>query len=164
MDAVIRHANNGGYVFGICNGFQILCEAGLLPGVLMANNNQKYISKNIHLRVETDQRLLTHSLDPGAVLTMPVAHGEGRYYCDDETLAELQQNDQILFRYCNIDGEVNDSSNLNGSIDHIAGICNREGNVFGMMPHPERASESIVGLEGGRVLFENLFKIPVQHA
>jgi len=164
MDAVIRHAREGGYVFGICNGFQILCEAGLLPGVLLANQNQKYISKNIHLRVETDQRLLTHSLDPGTVLTMPVAHGEGRYYCDEQTLEELKQNDQILFRYCNSDGSVDESSNLNGSIDHIAGICNKEGNVFGMMPHPERASESIVGLEDGRVLFENLFKIPVLQA
>lgn len=161
MDAVIAHADRGGYVFGICNGFQILCESGLLPGVLLTNENQKYISKNIHLRVETNQSLLTHSLDTGVVLTMPMAHGEGRYFCDDKTLADLQSNDQILFRYCNSIGKIDDFSNMNGSIDHIAGICNKDGNVFGMMPHPERASEAIVGLEEGRILFENLLKIPV---
>ena len=162
MDAVIRHAQDGGYVFGICNGFQILCEAGLLPGALLANKNQKYISKNIHMRVETNKRLLTDSLSEGSVLTMPVAHGEGRYFCNAETLAELQQNDQILFRYCNENGEVDDSANINGSIDNIAGICNRDGNVFGMMPHPERASELIVGRNDGRILFENLFKFSKQ--
>lgn len=162
MDAVIRHAENGGYVYGICNGFQVLCEAGLLPGALLANKNQKYISRNIHLRVETNKRLLTHSLDQGSILTMPVAHGEGRYFCDEETLNGLKANDQILFRYCNEDGAITDGANLNGSSDNIAGICNEKGNVFGMMPHPERASESIVGLEDGRILFENLFKIPVK--
>lgn len=161
MDAVIEHANKGGLVFGICNGFQILCESGLLPGALLSNKNQKYISKNVHLRVETNGRLLTQSLEPGTVLTMPIAHGEGRYYCDEETLKELQENDQILFRYSNPAAEVNESTNLNGSLDHIAGICNKEGNVFGMMPHPERAAESVVGLEDGRILFENLLKIPV---
>lgn len=158
MDAVKEHAQEGGYVFGICNGFQILCEAGLLPGVLLANKNQKYISKNINLRVETTNRLLTHTLEKGEVLTMPMAHGEGRYYCDADTLSELQSNDQVLFRYSTSEGDVDDSTNLNGSLDHIAGICNSGGNVFGMMPHPERASESIVGREDGRVLFENLFK------
>lgn len=161
MDAVIAHANRGGLVFGICNGFQILCESGLLPGALLSNKNQKYISRNVHLRVETNGRLLTQSLEPGTVLTMPIAHGEGRYYCDEETLKELEENDQILFRYSNPAGEVNDSTNLNGSLDHIAGICNKDGNVFGMMPHPERAAESVVGLEDGRILFENLLKIPV---
>ena len=161
MDAVIAHAAKGGYVFGICNGFQILCESGLLPGALLSNQNQKYISKNIHLRVETNNRLLTSSLEPGSVLTMPMAHGEGRYYCDAQTLSDLKENDQILFRYCTLDGVVDDANILNGSVEHIAGICNKEGNVFGMMPHPERASESVVGLEDGRILFENLLKIPV---
>lgn len=162
MEAVIKHANQGGYVFGICNGFQILCEAGLLPGVLLANENQKYISRNVHLRTETTNRLLTHSLQQGQVLTMPVAHGDGRYYCDEDTLADLKANDQILFRYCSENGTVDDTTNLNGSVDRIAGICNEAGNVFGMMPHPERASEAIVGLEDGRILFENLFKIPME--
>ncbi|MBY5959879.1 phosphoribosylformylglycinamidine synthase subunit PurQ [Membranicola marinus] len=162
MEAVIKHANQGGYVFGICNGFQILCEAGLLPGVLLANENQKYISRNVHLRTETTNRLLTHSLQQGQVLTMPVAHGDGRYYCDENTLADLKANDQILFRYCSENGTVDDTTNLNGSVDRIAGICNEAGNVFGMMPHPERASEAIVGLEDGRILFENLFKIPME--
>ncbi len=162
MEAVIKHANQGGYVFGICNGFQILCEAGLLPGVLLANENQKYISRNVHLRTETTNRLLTHSLQQGQVLTMPVAHGDGRYYCDEDTLADLKANDQILFRYCSENGTVDDTTNLNGSVDRIAGICNEAGNVFGMMPHPERASEAIVGLDDGRILFENLFKIPME--
>ena len=161
MDAVIGHANRGGLVFGICNGFQILCESGLLPGALLSNQNQKYISKNVHLRVETNDRLLTSTLEPGMVLTMPVAHGEGRYYCDQETLRELQDNDQVIFRYSNAAGEVNDSTNLNGSLDHIAGICNKAGNVFGMMPHPERAAESVVGLDDGLILFQNLLKTPV---
>lgn len=161
MDAVIGHANRGGLVFGICNGFQILCESGLLPGALLSNQNQKYISKNVHLRVETNDRLLTSTLEPGMVLTMPVAHGEGRYYCDQETLRELQDNDQVIFRYSNVAGEVNDSTNLNGSLDHIAGICNKAGNVFGMMPHPERAAESVVGLDDGLILFQNLLKTPV---
>ncbi len=161
MDAVIDHAQNGGYVFGICNGFQILCESGLLPGVLLANKSQRYISRNVSLRVETNSRLLTHSLEPGSVLTMPMAHGEGRYYCDDQTLKELQDNDQILFRYCSSSGTVNDLHNLNGSLENIAGICNKEGNVFGMMPHPERASEAVVGMEDGRILFENLLNIPI---
>lgn len=161
MDAVIGHANRGGLVFGICNGFQILCESGLLPGALLSNQNQKYISKNVHLRVETNDRLLTSSLEPGVVLTMPVAHGEGRYYCDQETLRELLDNDQVIFRYSNAAGEVNDSTNLNGSLDHIAGICNKAGNVFGMMPHPERAAESVVGLDDGLILFQNLLKTPV---
>src|SRR5690606_1583051 len=127
MDAIIAHAGQGGYVIGICNGFQILCESGLLPGVLLANKNQKYISKNIHLRVESNNRLLTHSLENGQVLTMPMAHGEGRFFCDDETLKGLEQNDQILFRYSDAEGNVNDEVNLNGSLKNIAGICNLTG-------------------------------------
>lgn len=164
MSAVIEHANNGGLVFGICNGFQILCESGLLPGVLLSNKSQRYISRNVHLRVETNRRLLTHSLEVGSILTMPMAHGDGRYYCDADTLKKLQENDQILFRYCNEDGDVQDIYTLNGSLDHIAGICNEAGNVFGMMPHPERASEAVVGLVEGLILFENLQKNTVMQS
>lgn len=156
MQSVIRHGEEGRLIFGICNGFQILCEAGLLPGVLLKNTSQKYISKNVHLRVETNQRILTRSTEFHDVLTMPVAHGDGRYHCDPETLEMLKKNDQILFRYSDPDGNVNDTTNINGSVENIAGICNTQGNVFGMMPHPERAAEDIVGLCDGKILFEGI--------
>lgn len=161
MSAVIEHANQGGFVFGICNGFQILCEAGLLPGALLKNTNQKYISKNVCLRVENQQTKLTSLCQPQEVLTMPVAHGDGRYYCDSETLANLKANQQILFTYCHPNGEVEEGSNINGSIENIAGICNENGNVFGMMPHPERAAEITVGLTDGQKLFKSLFAAEV---
>lgn len=156
MESVIRHGENGGLIFGICNGFQILCEAGLLPGVLLKNTNQKYISRNVDLRVETNQRVLTQKTSVHSILTMPVAHGDGRYYCDPQTLESLKANDQILFRYSNPQGQVDDSTNINGSIENIAGICNKNGNIFGMMPHPERAAEDIVGIDDGLILFEGL--------
>lgn len=156
MEEVIKFANAGGKVFGVCNGFQILCESHLLPGALLRNNNMKYVCKNVYLNTYTDKNLLTCKIDEGAVLKIPIAHGEGRYYCDDATLRQLYDNDQILFKYCDENGEINPESNPNGSLDNIAGICNSTKNVFGMMPHPERASEAALGNTDGRILFESL--------
>ena len=159
MQSVISFANNGGKVWGICNGFQILCESGLLPGALVRNRDQKFISKNIHLRVETTDSLITNKCSKGQVLKMPVAHAEGRYITDNQGLAELQANDQILFRYCNPHGELFSD---NGATDYIAGICNKDRNVFGMMPHPERASEAILGNTDGLVLFQSMYTSVLQ--
>ena len=159
MQSVISFANNGGKVWGICNGFQILCESGLLPGALVRNRDQKFISKNIHLRVETTDSLITNNCSKGQVLKMPIAHAEGRYITDNQGLAELQANDQILFRYCNPHGELFSD---NGATDYIAGICNKDRNVFGMMPHPERASEAILGNTDGLVLFQSMYTSVLQ--
>ena len=156
MQSVIDFANRGGYVFGICNGFQILCESGLLPGVLLRNKNQKFISRNIFLEAENADTALTHTIPLGKPLQMPIAHADGRYFIDAEGLEKLKQNKQILFRYCDAEGVVGDESNVNGSIDGIAGICNEGRNVFGMMPHPERASEEKLGCEDGKWLFKSL--------
>jgi phosphoribosylformylglycinamidine synthase len=156
MQSVIDFANRGGYVFGICNGFQILCESGLLPGVLLRNASQKFICKNVYLKTITSKSLLTEQLDKKQPLKIPIAHAEGRYHADDETLQQLIKNDQILFQYCNENGKVNEAANPNGATLNIAGICNAKRNVFGMMPHPERASESILGNSDGRLLFESL--------
>lgn len=155
MQAVIAFANNGGKVWGICNGFQILCESRLLPGVLMRNVHQKFICKNIHLKVATNDSLLTRSVTQD-VVKIPIAHADGRYHIDAAGLAELKQNDQILFQYCDEEGNMSEATNINGSVDHIAGICNKERNVFGMMPHPERASEDILGNQDGKAMFMSL--------
>jgi phosphoribosylformylglycinamidine synthase subunit PurQ / glutaminase len=156
MEAVIKFANEGGYVMGICNGFQVLCEAGLLPGALLRNRNQQFICQNIYMRTETTRSAVTNALEVGQVLQIPIAHAEGRYYADADTLATIQKNDQVLFRYCDANGLVNDSTNVNGAIDNIAGITNITRNVFGMMPHPERASEGVLGNTDGRGIFESL--------
>lgn len=156
MEEVIKFANAGGKVFGVCNGFQILCESHLLPGALLRNNNMKYVCKNVYLNTYTDKTLLTCKIDNGAVLKIPIAHGDGRYYCDDTTLKSLYDKDQILFKYCDENGEITQEANPNGSLDNIAGICNAGKNVFGMMPHPERASESALGNTDGKILFESL--------
>jgi phosphoribosylformylglycinamidine synthase len=156
MEAVIEFAKEGGKVLGICNGFQILCESGLLPGALLRNTNMKYNCKNIYLKAQTQNTLLTQFIKPTAILKIPIAHGEGRYYADAETLKQLKSKDQILFRYCDANGNINDSANPNGSLENIAGICNEGRNVFGMMPHPERASEEELGNSDGRILFESL--------
>lgn len=158
MESVIDFANRGGYVFGICNGFQILCEAGLLPGALLRNRDQKFIARNCYLRTETSNSHITSTLDVGQVINLPIAHAEGRYYADDETIANLIANDQVLFRYSDALGEMGEETNINGSRQHIAGICNAGRNVFGMMPHPERASEAILGNEDGRALFAGLIE------
>ena len=160
MQAVIEFANNGGYVFGICNGFQILCEAHLLPGALLRNANQKFICKNVYLKTLTNNSALTADLDLNQTLKIPIAHAEGRYYADEATLKNLVENDQILFKYCDEKGNYTEGSNPNGTTMDIAGICNAKRNVFGMMPHPERASESILGNADGRLMFQSL----IEHA
>jgi phosphoribosylformylglycinamidine synthase I len=156
MDAVIDFANRGGRVLGICNGFQILCESGLLPGALLRNTNMKYNCKNIYLNVTTNQSELTRGIATGTTLKIPIAHGDGRYQCDAATLASLKKNNQILFNYCDKNGKITEESNPNGSVENIAGICNETRNVYGMMPHPERASEEDLGNTDGLILFQSL--------
>ncbi len=157
MDAVVRHANKGGYVMGICNGFQILTEAGLLEGALIHNESTRFICKNVHIVPQTYTSRLTGYLQY-IPYKVPIAHAEGNYYCDKKTLASLQENDQILFRYCDEIGNITKDSNPNGSLSNIAGICNKGRNVFGMMPHPERASDSILGNIDGKTILECLLK------
>ena len=156
MEKVIHFANNGGYVMGICNGFQILCESGLLPGALLHNNSHKFICKNVNLSVQTTNTLLTNKFRKAQKILIPIAHGEGRYHADRKTLQRLNQNDQILFRYCDLEGNITTDINPNGSLENIAGICNTKRNVFGMMPHPERASDEELGNTDGRSLFESI--------
>ena len=161
MEAVQRHAAAGGYVFGICNGFQILCEAHLLPGALLRNQEQKFISKNVFLRVETSNSAITSKLDVGQVIKIPIAHAEGRYYAEQEVIADLIANEQVLFHYSEPTGELTHTANMNGSTQAIAGICNKERNVFGMMPHPERAAEALLGNTDGRAIFAGLIEATV---
>ncbi len=156
MTEVIAFANKGGYVFGVCNGFQILCESGLLPGALLHNNNQKFICKNVHIRCETNKSLVTNQIAPGTALKIPIAHGEGRFHADSNTLSELQANDQVLFRYCDANGKLDDAYNPNGSLSHIAGVTNKGRNVFGMMPHPERAADDNLDNTDGLALFKSV--------
>jgi len=156
MEAIIRFAGNGGKVFGVCNGFQILCEAHLLPGALLRNTNQQYVCRNIYLRADGPDSLLSRGLPEGQVLKIPIAHGEGRYFAPPAVLEELEANKQVLFRYCNAQGQVVPEANPNGSLNNIAGIRNRAGNVMGMMPHPERAAEPVLGNTDGRLIFESL--------
>jgi phosphoribosylformylglycinamidine synthase I len=149
MNAIARFARSGGLVLGVCNGFQILCEAGLLPGALMRNQGLRFICRHLYVRVETTATPFTSVAQPGQVLRIPIAHAEGSYVCDPDTLAELRNNDQVVFRYCAPDGRLDLAANPNGSLDAIAGICNRERNVMGMMPHPERAVEAALGSTDG---------------
>ena len=156
MRAVIGFAQAGGRVVGICNGFQILCEAELLPGALLRNERQRFICDNVYLRAGTTDADLTRQLDPARAYRIPIAHAEGRYYASEAVLDELEANDQVLFRYCDADGEVTAAANPNGSARNIAGVCNAGRNVFGMMPHPERAAEDLLGNTDGRLLLEGL--------
>ncbi|HEU5394967.1 MAG TPA: phosphoribosylformylglycinamidine synthase subunit PurQ [Candidatus Methylomirabilis sp.] len=156
MPAVVRFAERGGLVLGSCNGFQILCEAGLLPGALLRNASLQYRCQEVYVRVESRATPFTASLAPGRILRMPISHGEGRYHADAETLARLNGEGRIVFRYCAPDGTLSPDANPNGSLEHIAGVCNARGNVLGLMPHPERAAESLLGSEDGRLLFEEL--------
>ena len=153
MQSIIEFAGKGGKVLGVCNGFQILCESHLLPGALLRNNNQQYICKNIFVKdVENN------------VHKIPIAHGEGRYYADEKTLDKLEQNGQVVLRYCDEEGNITEDANPNGSVRNIAGICNEERNVFGMMPHPERACSPLLGNTDGRKVFETLFSLVLETA
>jgi len=157
MNAVKRFAVEGGPVLGICNGFQILLESGMLPGAMLHNEKLRFICKNVHIRVESTRSAFTGGLKKGDVLEVPVSHGEGNYFIDSDGLASLEENDQIAFRYCNADGKQTPESNVNGSVSAIAGITNGVGNVLGMMPHPERAMEPILGSTDGVAFFESVF-------
>ena len=157
MAAVTRFAKAGGPVMGICNGFQILCEAGLLPGALMRNAGLRYICKQVHLRTETTDSPFTHGLTEAQVLQMPVGHMEGNYFCDADTLAELKRTARITFRYCTPSGEITQAANPNGSLENIAGVLSEGRNVLGMMPHPDRSSEALLGSSDGLLLFQSLF-------
>ena len=156
MTEVIKHAEAGGYLMGICNGFQILVEAHLLPGVLLRNNETKFICKNVYLKAEDSNCAVTTELDLSRAYKIPIAHGEGRYYADAKTLAEIEANKQVLFRYCDEKGLVTDAANPNGSLNNIAGICNANRNLFGMMPHPERAADPLLGNTDGLAIFKSI--------
>jgi len=156
MQSVRKFADGGGLVLGICNGFQILCEAGLLPGALMRNAGLKYVCKPVHVRIENADTPFTNSCRQGEVLCIPIGHMDGNYYCDESTLAELRRDQRIVFRYCDAAGEITSEANPNGSLDNIAGICSPGRNVLGMMPHPERASEPALGCIEGIKIFKSI--------
>lgn len=158
MKKVVEFAHNGGLVFGVCNGFQILCEAGLLPGTLLHNENQKFICKNQYIKVENTDTAMTMFVDKDKALKIPIAHGQGRYYASDSTLQEMLQNGQIVWRYCDEDGKLNQKANPNGSVMNIAGVCNVEKNVFGMMPHPERAADPELKNTHGLIIFKSMIE------
>ncbi|NGP87520.1 phosphoribosylformylglycinamidine synthase subunit PurQ [Fodinibius halophilus] len=156
MQSVVDFVEQGRPVLGICNGFQILLEAGLLPGAMLHNEELRFVCKQTHLRCETSDTLFTRNIEEGEVLQVPVAHGEGNYFTDEDQLKALQDNDQVVFRYSDADGNVTEEANFNGSVDNIAGICNKNRNVLGMMPHPERAVEKLIGSDDGKKIFESV--------
>ena len=156
MESVIAFANSGGIVIGICNGFQVLCEAGLVPGALLHNKERRFICKNVYIKSQTSDTLLTAAVPETKALKIPIAHGEGNYYIAPEALAELEQNKQILFRYCDEKGNVTEEANPNGSLSNIAGVTNASKNVFGLMPHPERAADEVLNNTDGLLLFNSL--------
>ena len=156
MNEVISFANNGGYVLGICNGFQILLEAGLLPGIMIRNESLNFVCKDIYLKIENNKTAFTEGINGSKSLKIPIAHGEGNYFTDKETLDEIEANKQIVFRYCSSNGTISEMNNPNGSINNIAGIINKNGNVLGMMPHPERSSDPVLGKTDGSFIFKAL--------
>ena len=156
LEAVIEHADAGKPVLGICNGFQILLEAGLLPGAMLRNECMTFVCESVNLRVEDTNNIFTRKLPKGSTIEIPIAHGEGNYYCDDDALKKLQDNSQIVFRYASEAGDVSRDFNPNGSRENIAGILNEKRNVLGMMPHPERVSEAILGCDDGRMIWESI--------
>jgi len=158
MTNVIEFANKGGYVLGVCNGFQVLTEANLLDGALLHNNNQKFICKNQFITPQTNNTIFTKEAKISKAYNIPIAHGEGHFYADEDTLKRLNDNDQILFRYCDEKGNITEEANPNGSLENIAGITNKTRNVFGMMPHPERAADEELGNIDGRIFFESIIK------
>jgi len=158
MREVARFASEGGPIIGICNGFQILCEAGLLPGALLRNRDLRFISRHVFIKTVNNTTIFTGDLDPGAVLRIPIAHGEGNYFAEPEVIAELQNDGRIVFQYCDEVGNVTDESNPNGSQLNIAGIVNAKGNVLGMMPHPERACDALLGSTDGAAIFRSLVR------
>ncbi|HET6272143.1 MAG TPA: phosphoribosylformylglycinamidine synthase subunit PurQ [Bacteroidota bacterium] len=158
MKEVVRFAEKGGVVLGICNGFQILLEAGMLPGVLLRNSSLRFVCKYVHLRVENAMTLFTGACEQGEVLAIPIAHGEGNYFTDDETLKRLEGDGRVLLRYCAPDGTITDEANPNGSLANIAGIINDAGNVLGLMPHPERASDPVLGHTDGQKIFQSIIE------
>lgn len=155
MTEVIKHADKGGYVLGVCNGFQILCESGLLEGTLLHNNNQKFICKNTFIKPVSITASITKDLNHNKAYKIPIAHGEGRFFANDDTLKSLNDNDQILFKYCDETGATTEESNPNGALQNIAGISNKNKNVFGMMPHPERAADEELNNTDGKAIFES---------
>lgn len=158
MQSIQEFAAAGGLVIGVCNGFQILCESHLLPGALVKNDGQRFICKQVYLRTENNKTPFTSTLEAGDVLQIPIAHGEGKYVCDESTLNELKSSGRILFRYCTEDGKITDEANPNGSIENIAGVANEKFNVFGMMPHPERAADSALGSADGKKILESIIR------
>jgi phosphoribosylformylglycinamidine synthase I len=156
MTEVIDFAGKGGYVFGVCNGFQVLCESHLLPGALLHNDSRKFICKNVNIKAQTNNTLITSKVPMDRALQIPIAHGEGKFFASESTMKELNANDQILFRYCDEKGNITAESNPNGASENIAGICNAGRNVFGMMPHPERAADTELSNTDGKCLFESL--------
>ena len=159
MQEVIQFAAKGGKVMGVCNGFQILTEAGLLPGALLHNKNRKFICRNIHLKAQTSNSLVTRQIDPQRALKIPIAHGEGNYFADADVIKALNDNDQVLFRYCDEAGNITDDANPNGSVENIAGVTNATRNVFGFMPHPERAADAILANQDGLAIFESILAL-----
>jgi phosphoribosylformylglycinamidine synthase len=159
MESVMEFAAKGGYVFGVCNGFQILCEAGLVPGALMHNTERKFICRNVHIKAQTSDTLITSAVPLDRALKIPIAHGEGNYFADADTLKQMNANGQVLFRYCDENGNITPESNPNGAIENIAGVCNTGKNVFGMMPHPERAADTSLSNTDGLFLFKSLLSL-----
>jgi phosphoribosylformylglycinamidine synthase len=156
IQEITEFAQKGGIILGICNGFQVLLELGLIPGAMLRNKNLKFICKHIHIRIENDQTPFTRSSKAGQILKIPIAHFDGNYYATPETLVELKKNDQIVFRYSDPDGSISKMANVNGSMENIAGLMNLDRNVLGMMPHPERASEALIGSVDGKIIFESI--------